>query len=36
MFTPGFVFGVLMNTTVHLVEVDSNIMACSRNKFKKS
>lgn len=29
-------FGVFVNSTVYLVETDSNIMTCNHNKLKKS
>lgn len=32
---PGLVFCVFVGSSVHLVEVDRNIMTCSGSKFKK-
>lgn len=29
-------FGVFVKSTVYLIEMDSNIVTCSRNKLKKS
>lgn len=36
MFPPGIMFRVLVNSIVHQIEVDRDIMTCSYDKFKES